>query len=119
MQSRAHVNTGTMAHPLCLCIRRYYRQGAGKTLLNHVPWPCNADDKYRSEHIPFKKGAHWKDLGELSKDGRSTVRPFKWYAEKDNNVHGEKLPPGDGAPQLSVPSHVSRAADRRPPWDAQ
>ena len=77
-------------------VLKYYRNGAGSTVLNHVPLKCNADDKYRMEHIPFKKGAHWHDLGELSKDRRSTVRLFKWYAEKDNNVHGEKLPPGEG-----------------------
>lgn len=91
----------------------YYRRGAGKTLYNHIPLAMNADDKFRAEHIPLKKGADWSTLGELSKDKRSTVRFFKWHAEKDNNVYGEKLPPGDGrdpskciVPQYAVNSRV-------------
>ena len=94
-------------------VLEYYRRGAGKVLYNHIPLAMNPDDKFRAEHIPFKKSADWSSLGELSKDKRSTVRFFKWHAEKDNNVYGEKLPPGDGrdptkciVPQYAVNSRV-------------
>ena len=56
--------------------------------------------------MPLKKGACWRDLGTLSKDGKSTVKPFKWLpladgkvkGAPDNNTHPDssKLPPGDG-----------------------
>eukprot|EP01048_Picozoa_sp_COSAG05_P010101 COSAG05_NODE_871_length_6848_cov_2.508372_5_plen_1448_part_00 len=91
----------------------YYRAGAGKILYNHNPFAMNPDDKFRAEHIPLVKGADWSMLGELSKDKRRTVRLFKWHAEKDNNVYGEKLPPGEGreetkciVPQYAVNSRV-------------
>eukprot|EP01051_Picozoa_sp_SAG22_P009253 SAG22_NODE_759_length_7426_cov_15.767572_3_plen_454_part_00 len=74
----------------------YYRAGAGSTLTNHVPLKMNADDKFRAEHIPLAKGANWSDLGELSQDKKQTARHFKWFADKDNNEFGEKLPPGGG-----------------------
>ena len=92
----------------------YYRKGAGSTIHNHNPFMMNADDKFRAEHIPLRKGADWDTLGELSKDKRNTLRKFKWHAEKDNNVYGEKLPPGDGrdpskciVPQYAVNSRVN------------
>ena len=106
----------------------YYRTGAGKELLNHVPLKMNADDKFRAEHTPFIKGANWEDMGELSKDKRSTLRHFKWYPDKDNNIHGEKLPPGDGRshqkciiPQYAVNSKIKTTGKKeslgRAWWD--
>ena len=131
----------------------YYREGAGKQLTNHVPLKMNPDDKFRAEHIPLVKGATWIDLGgatkrtmlhrlslclrrlkwalrpaELSADKKQTIRPFKWFADKDNNEFGEKLPPGEGrstdkciVPQYAVNSKVAgkgfKAALGRAWWD--
>lgn len=77
-----------------------------KLLFNHLPQPLPPDDLFRCEHIPLKKGACWRDLGTLSKDGTRTIRNFKWIPldngkvrnRPDNNGHpdSQKLPAGNG-----------------------
>jgi hypothetical protein len=77
-----------------------------KVVHNHLPQPLPPDDLFRCQHIPFKKGACWRDLGELSKDNTRTVKPFKWVPldkgsvrNKPNNneiSESEKLPKGGG-----------------------
>ena len=94
-----------------------------KVVFNHNPQPLPPDDLYRCEHIPLKKGACWRDLGELSKDGKETVKPFTWIPLKDkkvpnfpdNNSHAgsDKLPSGGGRDERKciVPQYcINKAA---------